>query len=1158
MPSLWRSLTDRNGKKSPRSETPNTQSLNTRSPKLQTPKSTDSMPTNGDTTVARSPPEPAQLSKLDEVRENIGQSLGKMTTLLSAMRAPLPTQTGDGTALPAEQKTGILNDTKSILGDMSKLGFNTLEKVAEMGTRLKLGQDIDDREYLMEYMVQAAAKSGDSVLGKKLTTDFVTTLWNDLSHPPQVYLDDKHKYRQPDGSDNSWLHPKLGAAHQPYARTVKPSTVQPGNLPDAGVLFDTLLARKAPELHPNRISSVLFYVASIIIHDCFRTNHKDFRTSDTSSYLDLSPLYGSDWDEQKRMRTFKDGKIKPDCFSETRLLAFPPGVSALLLMFNRFHNYVVDNLASINENGQFTRPQDDNADKLNKLDEDLFQTGRLVTCGLYVNIILIDYVRTILNLNRTDENWQLNPRVDIPNGPEIGTGNQVSAEFNLVYRWHSSISDRDDKWTQELWKKIFKGKKPDDVGEIEMLKTLGHMQADNEKLEPNQRDYHGWKRQADGTLLDTDLVEALVSSIEDCSNAFGPQKVPTIMRAIEILGIKQARAWNLATLNEFRKHFALKPHREFSDITTNKEVAETLKHLYDTPDQVELYPGLVVEDSKDPKLPGSGLCPSYTTSRAVLSDAVALVRGDRFYTTSYHPKALTNWGFAEAAFDLTVDNGCVFYKLFLRAFPNSFDPQSVYVHYPMTIPSEMKTILTDLRKAKKYNFDRPSAVKADPGMVFSYNACKQILNDQESFKVTWGKGMEFLMGPGAKPFMLAGDTPTNYQSRDLMENAIYLGPYSRTIPKGNETWLLEVKKYYEEITTKLLKQKTYKLGKVNQVDIIRDIGNMAHVHFAAEMYSLPLKTEDFPLGVFTEKQMYLIMAAVFTCVFYDLDPEHSFPLRMQAYDVTQKLGQILIQEINIVKKTGKLTEYMKHFVAPDSKNPLKHYGLHMIERLIASGRDAENLVWGNILATAGGTVANQGQLIAQVFDYIFTTGQKYIPELNRLAKLDTPEADDTLLHYFMEFSRLQGETGVLRRCAKATTVQDYDRTLHFKPGDEVMVNFKAAGRDSSHFKDADNVDLTRPIDSYMHLGLGPHQCLGLPLARVSLTTMLKVICRLDNLRAAPVYPGPLSAVKKVLKPFGPNDTAPESWHYHAYLTEDWNMYFPFPTSLKVNFDGEIR
>ena len=33
--------------------------------------------------------------------------------------------------------------------------------------------------------------------------------------------------------------------------------------------------------------------------------------------------------------------------------------------------------------------------------------------------------------------------------------------------------------------------------------------------------------------------------------------------------------------------------------------------------------------------PGSGICCGYTMTRAILGDAVALVRGDRFYTTDY-------------------------------------------------------------------------------------------------------------------------------------------------------------------------------------------------------------------------------------------------------------------------------------------------------------------------------------------------------------------------------------------------------------------------------------------------------------------------------------------------------------------------------------------
>lgn len=150
------------------------------------------------------------------------------------------------------------------------------------------------------------------------------------------------------------MQPRIGAARTPYARTVRPVTITPSYRPDPGTIFDSILVRKGFTPHPTKISSVLFYLASIIIHgmatisqslgsaetekktDLFRTDHHDPNISNTSSYLDLSPLYGSNEEEQTAMRTFENGKIKPDCFSEARILGFPLGVGVLLITFNRF------------------------------------------------------------------------------------------------------------------------------------------------------------------------------------------------------------------------------------------------------------------------------------------------------------------------------------------------------------------------------------------------------------------------------------------------------------------------------------------------------------------------------------------------------------------------------------------------------------------------------------------------------------------------------------------------------------------------------------------------------------------------------------------------------------------------------------------------------
>jgi len=347
--------------------------------------------------------------------------------------------------------------------------------------------------------------------------------------------------------------------------------MQPGALPNAEDIFDSVMVRKHTEPHPNKISSMLFYLASIIIHDLFRTDHQNMFNSKTSSYLDLSPLYGSNLKEQLQMRTRFDGKLKADCFSESRLLLFPPGVGAILIMFNRFHNSVAETLARINQGGQFKKPKGDvpkgewptidrdafdpknPEDKKAQYPEEwrawydydhhLFNTARLITCGLYINIILIDYVRTILNLNKTNYNWALDPRADMPD-VEVASGNQVSAEFNLVYRWHSTISARDEKWLEDLWSKMFDGLDPKTANWHDFVVKAGAKEKSSAETPPNEREFAGLKRQADGKYPDDALVEILASSIEDCANSYGANRVPAVMRVIEVLGIQQARAWS--------------------------------------------------------------------------------------------------------------------------------------------------------------------------------------------------------------------------------------------------------------------------------------------------------------------------------------------------------------------------------------------------------------------------------------------------------------------------------------------------------------------------------------------------------------------------------------------------------------------------------------
>lgn len=91
----------------------------------------------------------------------------------------------------------------------------------------------------------------------------------------------------------------------------------------------------------------------------------------------------------------------------------------------------------------------------------------------------------------------------------------------------------------------------------------------------------------------------------------------------------------------------LPTHTEWN---SDPEIARVAEKLYVHPDNLELFVGLHAEQSK-PSQQGSGLAPGYSISRAILSDAVALTRGDRFFTTDFDAGSLTNWGFQDVTPD---------------------------------------------------------------------------------------------------------------------------------------------------------------------------------------------------------------------------------------------------------------------------------------------------------------------------------------------------------------------------------------------------------------------------------------------------------------------------------------------------------------------------
>jgi linoleate 10R-lipoxygenase len=301
----------------------------------------------------------------------------KYAQVLHASSRPIPHQGGEAAYLEKEHPSSLFNDLRS-------LGFKDFSSLKDVIKTKINGELTDDKTMIMERIIQVSGLFGfgdwwcawwltdsqivsslpsNSKMRVDLTNIFLDELWGSLPHPPLSYMGSDYAYRSADGSNNNPTLPWLGAANTAYSRSIAPLTVQPGGLPDAGLVFDTLFARQKFTPHPNKVSSLFFDWASLIIHgeyirplrpcarrsdldyeDIFQTDYRDDTKNKTSAYLDLAILYGDVKEEQDLVRTHKDGKLKPDAFSEPRLQAFPAACCVLLVMLNRFVSPVSDSV----------------------------------------------------------------------------------------------------------------------------------------------------------------------------------------------------------------------------------------------------------------------------------------------------------------------------------------------------------------------------------------------------------------------------------------------------------------------------------------------------------------------------------------------------------------------------------------------------------------------------------------------------------------------------------------------------------------------------------------------------------------------------------------------------------------------------------------------
>lgn len=217
-----------------------------------------------------------------------------------------------------------------------------------------------------------------------------------------------------------------------------------------------------------------------------------------------------------------------------------PQVAMINTLFLREHNRLAQEMGKENPDWD---------------DERVFQTARNTAIVLFIKIVVEEYIN---HISPTPFRFLADPSVAW-NAP-WNKPNWITAEFSLLYRWHSLIPDNME-WSGKYYP---------------VAATLMNNQL----------------------LLDAGLVSAFASMSAQQAARLGAFNTNSALIGFEVKAIEQGRLCKLDSYANYRKYVSLEKPKTFSDISKNKAVVDFLAANYSSPEDIDFYIGLFAEDTE--------------------------------------------------------------------------------------------------------------------------------------------------------------------------------------------------------------------------------------------------------------------------------------------------------------------------------------------------------------------------------------------------------------------------------------------------------------------------------------------------------------------------------------------------------------------------------
>jgi linoleate 10R-lipoxygenase len=505
----------------------------------------------------------------------------------------------------------------------------------------------------------------------------------------------------------------------------------------------------------------------------------------------------------------------------------------------------------------------------------------------------------------------------------------------------------------------------------------------------------------------------------------------------------------------------------------------------------------------------------YTISRAILSDAIALTRGDRFFTHDFTPFNLTAWGFTDCQRDPNAFGfGSMLGKLFLRTLPNNFTDNSIYTFFPLMTPEAMKLVLTKMDLLDQYDLARPKPKSATATVTGHANVSAALKNKDGLAKPCAERVARVVHGKGFFP-----------AESEKEQQAIVSVLSSPELISG-------IGKFFYENTKKLVEANSYGLvgKKTFGVDLVRDVLKTVPVYWAAtDLAGIKLKTSD-QSGDYTASELSDVLGEIYDFIFLNVEASKVMVLQEKVKKHVKHLTELISDSLD-----GDVGSKIVSRLVGSLSKPKKSEHHDIINRLYELGHSNDQLA-NTLLALL--VVSGVELTIATTNVLNLFLGTAHAEKITSLCKsADGKVQLDGYIYEALRFDPIF--QGTFRVATKDHNVAGTD----VKKGDRVFVDVASANVDEKIFSNPGDINITRPTKDRCHPD-GVFNYLGEGLTIKIISEILRAVFEYNNVRRAPGQSGLLNRFKDQSRPELNN----------SYLNKT-QLPGPWPTSLTILFDG---